>query len=262
MWYVQILLEAFDGSNIERAESIESKKDYSCFLSLYRASLSGDWKKAEAFFIREKEARRAQINSLTDSTPCSSWAEYGYVSVDVFAYFLHVTTDLASYTGLNGVRLLNRLIHLDLYVPALKHIRDKKSIHHNAVKFAECLFEKIETLNDKEVDSIVSRPLLDAARYGAYELVEIIIRRFPSLAYFYDRDEKNIFHTAIENRCEDVFNLVCQMSQLRHQLMISKDSSGNTMLHLAGKLAPQNKLNLVSGPALQMQRELQWFKVI
>ncbi|KAK4354126.1 hypothetical protein RND71_026320 [Anisodus tanguticus] len=129
-------------------------------------------------------------------------------------------------TWLNSVSQLNFLAALFRWhvaaLPALKHIRDKNSIHHNAVKFAECLFEKIETLNDKEVDSIVSRPLLDAARYGAYEL----------------------------------------MSQLRHQLMISKDSSGNTMLHLAGKLAPQNKLNLVSGPALQMQRELQWFKVI
>nr|XP_016489307.1 PREDICTED: uncharacterized protein LOC107809226 [Nicotiana tabacum] len=34
------------------------------------------------------------------------------------------------------------------------------------------------------------------------------------------------------------------------------------MLHLAGKLAPQSKLSLVSGPALQMQRELQWLRYI
>lgn len=428
-----------DGSSIERAESIESKKDYSCYLPLYRASLSGDWEIAEAFLKREKEASRAQINSLLQTAlhvavgvknekgkhfverlvatmeiedlairdslgdtplhnaarfgnldaaeilvtrnpylphiacfdglyPIHHAAEYGYVSVDVFAYFLRVTTDPAPYTGLNGVRLLNRLIHSDLYdfarelveenpdlakygsnersalkelamkeftflsgsrlnfwqqllyycvpirstsqsyqrrrnandmenvvndlqmcntkyeriyfktvikklnallfdvlenlVPLLKNIRDKKSIHHNAVKFAECLCEKIESLNDREVDSFVSRPLLEAAHYGTYELVEIIVRRFPSLAYYYDRDHKNIFHIAIENRCENVFSLVYQMSQHRHQLMISTDSSDNTMLHLAGKLAPQNKLNLVSGPALQMQRELQWFKEV
>ncbi|KAE9446716.1 hypothetical protein C3L33_21389, partial [Rhododendron williamsianum] len=34
-----------------------------------------------------------------------------------------------------------------------------------------------------------------------------------------------------------------------------------SMLHLAGQLAPPNKLNLVPGAALQMQRELQWLKV-
>lgn len=151
---------------------------------------------------------------------------------------------------------------LEYLVPLFKHIRDKKSMHHNAIKFAECLCEKLECLSDKEVDSIVSRPLLEAARYGTYELVEIIVRRFPSLAYYYDRDQKNIFHIAIENRCENVFNLVYQMSQHRHQLMISIDSSSNTMLHLAGKLAPQNKRNLVSGPTIQMQRELQWFKEV
>jgi len=33
------------------------------------------------------------------------------------------------------------------------------------------------------------------------------------------------------------------------------------MLHLAGQVAPPNRLNIVSGAALQMQRELLWFKV-
>ncbi|XP_049405797.1 uncharacterized protein LOC125869276 [Solanum stenotomum] len=425
-----------DGSSIKRAESTESKRDYSWYLPLYRASLSGDWKKAEEFLKRDEEASRAQINSLLQTAlhvavgvkgekgkhfvkklvatiknkedltirdclgetalhyaarfgnldaakilatsyprlldidcfdglyPIHYAAEYGYFSVDVFAYFLSVTKDSAPYTGLKGVRLLYRLIHSDLYdfarelveeypdlakydsdgksalkelamkeftflsgshlnfwqqllyycvpvkstsrsrqrrpnandlendsqmvktkyvriyfrtvikklhtlifgvleivVPPLKHIRKKKLIHHNAVKYAECLCEKIETLNDKEVDSIVSRPLLDAACYDTYELVEIIFRKFPSLAYCYDQDSKNILHIAIEHRCENVFNLICQMSQLQHQLMVSVDSSGNTVLHLAGKMA-RNKLNLVSGPALQMQRELQWFKEV
>ncbi|WMV30587.1 hypothetical protein MTR67_023972 [Solanum verrucosum] len=52
------------------------------------------------------------------------------------------------------------------------------------------------------------------------------------------------------------------MSQLLHHMVIALDSSGNSILDLAGKLAPQNKLNLVSGPAFQMQRELQWFKEV
>ncbi|XP_010321574.2 uncharacterized protein [Solanum lycopersicum] len=372
-------------SSIKRAEGIESKKDFSYYLQLYRASLSGDWKEAEKFLTRDTEASRAQINSLLQTTlhvavgikgkkgkhfveklvatiendediaiqdslgdtplhyaarfgnldaakillsrnsrlpyihclrglyPIHYAAEYGYISVDVFAYFLSITEESIPYADLSGVRLLNRLIHSDLYdfarqlvedypdlakydldgksalkelamkeftflsgshlnfwqqllyycvpvkltsrsrqrkpnandlenvvnnsqmvktksvriyirtviktlhsllfnfveilVPPLKNIRKKKSIHHYAVMYAECLCKKIERLNDKEVDSIVSRPLLDAACYDTYELVEIIVRRFPSLAYCYDRDSKNILHIAIEYRCENVFNL-------------------------------------------------------
>ncbi|KAG8379790.1 hypothetical protein BUALT_Bualt07G0126000 [Buddleja alternifolia] len=40
-----------------------------------------------------------------------------------------------------------------------------------------------------------------------------------------------------------------------------RDNSGNSLLHSCATLAPPHKLNLVSGAALQMQRELQWFKM-
>lgn len=39
------------------------------------------------------------------------------------------------------------------------------------------------------------------------------------------------------------------------------DNFSNNILRLAGNLAPKDQLNRVSGAALQMQRELQWFKV-
>nr|XP_033508369.1 uncharacterized protein LOC104119870 [Nicotiana tomentosiformis] len=296
---------------------------------LHYAARFGNLDAAKILVGRNKNL--PNIGSEGDLYPIHDAAEYGFNSVDIYAYLLGVTTVLDPYTGSSGIRLLRRLIHSDMYdfatelvkqhpdlakndeheksalkelamkefaflsgsrlnywqlllfscvpvrstsrshkripndvenvtdepqmfkpklcerlyfrtvikklgallfdvlekcMPPLLHVREKKSKHYNAVKFAECLCEKIERLSHEEVDSIVSRPLLEAARYGSYELVEII------------------------------------MSQHRHQLMISADSSRNTMLHLAGKLAPQNKLNLVSGPALQMQRELQWFKEV
>ncbi|XP_059635946.1 uncharacterized protein LOC132278151 [Cornus florida] len=52
------------------------------------------------------------------------------------------------------------------------------------------------------------------------------------------------------------------MSELKQYTTHSRDIYGNTILHLAGKLAPPHKLNLVSGAALQMQCELQWFKEV
>ncbi|XP_019172805.1 PREDICTED: ankyrin repeat-containing protein ITN1-like [Ipomoea nil] len=74
--------------------------------------------------------------------------------------------------------------------------------------------------------------------------------------------KQNILHVAIMNRSENVFNLVCGTSVLMAYLPDHRDKYNNSTLHFAAKLAPLHKLNLVSGAALQMQRELQWFKVV
>ena len=37
--------------------------------------------------------------------------------------------------------------------------------------------------------------------------------------------------------------------------------TGDNILHIAAKLAPPHRLHTITGAALQMQRELQWFKV-
>jgi len=40
-----------------------------------------------------------------------------------------------------------------------------------------------------------------------------------------------------------------------------KDTFGNNLLHLAAHLGPSSDRDGKSGAALQMQREIQWFKV-
>ncbi|CAA2990513.1 Ankyrin repeat-containing protein At3g12360 [Olea europaea subsp. europaea] len=45
-------------------------------------------------------------------------------------------------------------------------------------------------------------------------------------------------------------------------MLYTEKNSNNNILHLAAKLAPSSRLNSVSGAALQMQRELQWFKEV
>ena len=93
-------------------------------------------------------------------------------------------------------------------------------------------------------------------------LFRSIIESFPYAIWFSDHENHNIFQIAVVNRQENVFNLLYQMSDYKHRLLVSEDIFGNNILHLAGKLAPQHRLNLISGAALQMQYELRWFKVI
>ncbi|KAJ9558172.1 hypothetical protein OSB04_012786 [Centaurea solstitialis] len=47
-----------------------------------------------------------------------------------------------------------------------------------------------------------------------------------------------------------------------HLHRTSTDKDGNNLLHLAAQIAPIHKLHIVSGAALQMQRELQWFQEV
>ncbi|KAJ0018231.1 hypothetical protein Pint_12221 [Pistacia integerrima] len=63
------------------------------------------------------------------------------------------------------------------------------------------------------------------------------------------------------NRHRDIFKLIHEMGTLKDLIVASKDKKDNNILHSAGMLAPPDRLNVESGAALQLQRELLWFKV-
>ena len=103
--------------------------------------------------------------------------------------------------------------------------------------------------------------IIEAAKSGIPEVIEEIVYALP-LTIWSKSDGKGIFQWAVANRCEKVFNIIYQMGDHKQRLLKRLDDSKNHILHLAGKLAPPHKLNLVSGAALQMQREIQWYKVL
>ncbi|KAL3623598.1 hypothetical protein CASFOL_032414 [Castilleja foliolosa] len=148
-------------------------------------------------------------------------------------------------------------------VPRAKKIHRKKQVHQQALELVKCLCKNMESLDYRSASGIYVDVMLTAARLGVHEVIEELVATFPAAIYsrnFYTK--QYIFHTAVENRCEKVFNLIYQTSNLKHQYSDLVDNSGNTLLHLAGRLAPSHKLNLVSGAALQMQSELQWFQEV
>ena len=61
----------------------------------------------------------------------------------------------------------------------------------------------------------------------------------------------------------DIYNLVMLLvGENAGAYAGTKVEGQNNILHLAANLAPTPQLHSVPGPAFQMQRELQWFKVI
>ncbi|XP_039168262.1 uncharacterized protein LOC104445800 [Eucalyptus grandis] len=106
-----------------------------------------------------------------------------------------------------------------------------------------------------------SQPLLIAAGFGIVEIVTELVRSNPDLIWTVDEKSHNIFHVAVMYRGEKIFDVIHDLGAHKDMITTYKDpDNNNNLLHLAAKLAPLDQLNSVSGAALQMQRELLWFK--
>ncbi|KAL0346770.1 UNVERIFIED_CONTAM: hypothetical protein Scaly_1693000 [Sesamum calycinum] len=147
-------------------------------------------------------------------------------------------------------------------VPQVKHIHDMKLMHCQAMELVKCLC--LESLNVDTVKSAsVFKPaVILSATCGLYEVIEEILSSFPSAIWCLDPEHHDLFQIAVINRRETIFNLLYDLEEHAHLVTQNTDSHNNNILHLAGKLAPPHRLSLVSGAALQMQRELQWYKEV
>ncbi|PWA63513.1 ankyrin repeat-containing domain, PGG domain protein [Artemisia annua] len=104
--------------------------------------------------------------------------------------------------------------------------------------------------------------IFEATRQNASDVVQSVVSRFADAIWCTNEDGHNFIQYAVINRSENVYSLVYKMSEHRNIYKTIKDSFGNNLLHLAARLAPANRLNNISGAALQLQRDLQWFKEI
>ncbi|KAJ0766868.1 putative PGG domain-containing protein [Helianthus annuus] len=115
-----------------------------------------------------------------------------------------------------------------------------------------------ETYTADRYHSLFKRPFLEAACQNASEVVDEILKRWPEAIRCIDENGYDIIQLATIHRSEKVYSLINSSRVPKSNYRTKKDSSGNNMLHLAGRLAPSNKLKLRTGAALQLQRELQW----
>ncbi|XP_018634111.1 ankyrin repeat-containing protein At5g02620-like [Nicotiana tomentosiformis] len=144
-----------------------------------------------------------------------------------------------------------------------KHIKDKKLMHKETLDIVERLCKELmKEYNAKNIEPVLRKAVLLAASSGIPEIIEEIEDCYSDAIWFVNSENHNLFHLAVINRYEKVFNLIYQLSLYNHLVITDEDTSGNNILHMAGKLAPLSRLNLISGAALQMQRELQWFQEV
>ncbi|KAG7959992.1 hypothetical protein I3843_10G098100 [Carya illinoinensis] len=134
-----------------------------------------------------------------------------------------------------------------------------------AYQLVDLLWKNVLLLPERDFTKLVqdhSSFLFDAARSGNVEFIIILIRSYPDLIWSVDQNKRSIFHLAIKYRQESVFNLIYELGAIKGIISLYTDQYNNNMLHLAGQIAPPNRLNTISGAALQLQRELLWFKMM
>ncbi|KAG6773406.1 hypothetical protein POTOM_020684 [Populus tomentosa] len=150
-----------------------------------------------------------------------------------------------------------------LKIFAIKKMYNLKLIHGQALAVLCCLCEQISTLHRSEFKEIgVYKAVFNAVKHGIVEFIVEIVRHYPDVIWCEDDHNRGIFLYATLQRQEKIFSLIYKMGAKKNSMATSWDKTHNNILHQAALLAPSSQLDRVSGAALQMQRELQWYKEV
>ncbi|KAH7847794.1 hypothetical protein Vadar_030322 [Vaccinium darrowii] len=149
-----------------------------------------------------------------------------------------------------------------LLIKPIREIREKKLRQDQALDLFRFLCNEVITKDFSNADRIFRLPLEQATMMGIPEIVEEILVLYPYAVSLENHKKQTVFQQAIVFRQEKVFNLIHQHEESRVIVLSKWDDCGNNALHLAGYEAHPEQLYRRAGAALQMQRELQWFKEV
>ncbi|KAF5944634.1 hypothetical protein HYC85_018711 [Camellia sinensis] len=211
---------------------------------LYMAALSG---------------KGDMVKFLYERTKVGDWKECEKVKL--------LTTCVSTYlldTALTLIEEYPRLtVAKDNNEETALHVLARENLMQTlAIKLTNSLIKNIFDLHDLDITNIIKEApkLLFAAAYsGNTEFLIRLLRSFPDLIWQSDQENQTIFHVAVLNRDERIFNLLHEIGSAGKVIATQRDRNGNNMLHLAANFAPPCN---ISGAALQMQHEILWFKEV
>ncbi|KAK1437397.1 hypothetical protein QVD17_03188 [Tagetes erecta] len=141
-------------------------------------------------------------------------------------------------------------------LPPIKNIEEKKKKYEQARELLSLICDHIDKF--KGGCKITKTPMILAIREGAYEVIDEILFRSPERIMCKNEEGHNVIQLAIISRSEKLYNLIRHIVKGVEVYRTLKDSNGNSLAHLAGRLAPSIALARTTGAALQLQRELIW----
>ena len=122
--------------------------------------------------------------------------------------------------------------------------------------------DHISFLNiQQRVRGRVGDAIVRATKEGIFEFVSEMVKSNPQFVWSHDENLSSIFSVAVQYRRAKIFSLIYGLN-MKNSLARATDSFyGNNLLHMAGMFKDSTLHKDILGAALQMQRELQWFKV-
>ncbi|WJX23955.1 hypothetical protein P8452_13124 [Trifolium repens] len=133
------------------------------------------------------------------------------------------------------------------------------------LKLIRKMWDKYLFLDDLEMKEIMREPYqvtFIAAEVGNFEFLSIVMSTYPDLIWELNNMGQSIIYIAILHRHANIFNLIHEIGPFKDFITAFVDDDNNNFLHSVAKLAPPDRLNIVSGAALQMMLELSWFEEV
>ncbi|XP_071914791.1 uncharacterized protein [Coffea arabica] len=181
---------------------------------------------------------------------------------------IEITDDETNLTGNRGLQITSFVLKV-LHglgwriLSCLGLCHDRKLVHKDAIELLKLIFKEIWKLSRKDLEEIdIMKILYDAIEQGIIEFVEKSFKYKTTIIYKRDGKGRTIFSHAILLRQEKIYSFLNALETRKSILACRHDFFGNNLLHLAAKLSPLSQLDKISGAALQMQKEIQWFKEV
>ncbi|XP_050279701.1 uncharacterized protein LOC126720895 isoform X2 [Quercus robur] len=171
------------------------------------------------------------------------------------------TSDRSSIVQLVLALLRQLISNLQKYL-GIKHLYEMKLLNIQSRELMSCMCEVVSQPNLRERKwKYINEAIFKAIKHGIFEFVSDIVKRNPALLWNRNSDGLTIFQYAVLCREAKIFSLMYKLDA-KNAVLSRTDDNGNNILHMAGKLTKSTKLKRIPGAALQMQRELQWFKEV
>ncbi|XP_024017263.1 uncharacterized protein LOC21410003 [Morus notabilis] len=146
----------------------------------------------------------------------------------------------------------------------IKRLQDAKLKHHCAVELFRQICTMIrETRGSDLTDYFLSKGeiLYEVTSRGMVDILAMILQFCPDLAYV-RIENQTLMHITIQHRQEKIFRFLLEKNLQRLDYGPQTRSGAVDILCLAAKLLPFPQLSRISGAALQMQRDIWWFKTV